>query len=74
MRVESAVDPFPPSTTSIWMFNGNTLTGSSNIVLNDSAVAFYGVQRNMSGNYSLIVYNTAGQSFGTFELNVECKN
>ena len=73
LKVSSADDPFPPP-TSIWMFDGKILTGSSNTILYDLAIAFYNVQRNMSGNYSLTVTNTAGQSFGTFELNIECKN
>ena len=73
LSVAEAKDPFPPTTTSFWIFNGQNLNSSSTgIILNDFNISLSDVQRNMSGNYSLTVTNSARSSTGSFELDVHC--
>ena len=73
LSVAEAKDPFPPTTTSFWIFNGQNLSSSNGIILNDFNISLSDVQRNMSGNYSLTVTNSARSSTGSFELDVQCK-
>ena len=73
LSVQGAKKPFPPTTTSVWMFNGQNLFNSSSTVLNDFDITLNNVQRNMSGNYTLIVTNSVGSSTGTLELDVQCE-
>ena len=73
LNVPDSPDPFPPLTSSQWMFGDQNLSSDTSITLNDYNITFINVERNMSGNYELTVFNEAGSSTGTFELDVQCK-
>ena len=73
LNVPDSPDPFPPMIYSQWMFGDQTLSSDTSITLNHYNITFINVERNMSGNYELTVFNEAGSSTGTFELDVQCK-
>ena len=51
LSVERSANPFPPKLSSMWLFNGQSLSNSSTVSFNDSAISFENLQRNMSGIY-----------------------
>lgn len=71
LTVADSPDPFPPMISTQWMFGDQTLSSDTSITLNDYNITFINVERNMSGNYELTVFNDAGSSTGTFELDVQ---
>ena len=72
--VEEGPDVFPPFISSQLSYNGNLLSNSEGMItVDDYNVSFTNVQRNHSGNYTLVVSNDAGASNSTFILNVLCK-
>ena len=73
LNVSDSPDPFPPMISSQWMFGDHTLSSDTSITVNDYNITFISVERNMSGNYELTVFNEAGSSTGTLELDVQCK-
>ena len=73
LNVTGAKGPFPPITISIWMFDGQNLNSSSSITLNEFAITLNSIQRNMSGNYTLIVTNSVGSVRGSFVVDVQCE-
>ena len=73
LEMAGAKTPFPPAVTSVWTFNEKNLTHSSSIMLNDFNITLERISRNMTGNYTLIVSNSAGSISGSFEVDVQCR-
>ena len=63
LTVEGAPIPFPPVLISQWTHEGQPLLSNGNdIILTDYTITLGSVQRNQSGNYTLIVSNNAGST------------
>ena len=75
LEILGAKTPFPPVVTSVWTFKERNLTHSSSIMLNDFNfnITLERISRNMTGNYTLIVSNSAGSISGSFEVDVQCR-
>ena len=67
-----AIAPFPPANF-WWIFEGNNVSSSANVALDDNSIEIFMAKRNMSGTYMLFVSNTVETVIGSFELNVQCK-
>ena len=74
LTVEGAPIPFPPVLISQWTHEGQPLLSNGNdIILTDYTITLGSVQRNQSGNYTLIVSNNAGSTTTNFIIDVQCK-
>ena len=56
-----------------WLFNGQPLNGSSNLVLTVDSLAWSTVSRNDSGEYTVSATNRAGTGMAMFLVQVICK-
>ena len=73
LTLSDASQPFPPSVSSQWMFEGQNLSTTNTILLDDYVIVFNSILRNYSGQYTLTVTNTVGSATGSFELDVQCE-
>ena len=73
LTVSGADDPFPPTTSSQWYFNGAAITDGNGTTLMDYSITFTNATRDRSGNYTLTVSNDAGANTGSFILDIQCK-
>ena len=73
LSINGVKDPFPPNLTFVWTFNGQNFTSFSSVSADGFNISFNSIQRNMSGEYTLIVTNSVGSVSGSFEVDVQCK-
>ena len=73
LTLSGASQPFPPSVSSQWMFEGQNLSTTNTILLDDYVIVFNSILRNYSGQYTLTVTNTVRSATGSFQLDVQCE-
>ena len=64
---------FPSPDTFQWSFNGQALSGSSDIILTENTIEFLTLDRTNSGNYTVVATNSAGSGSATFSVVVFCE-